>query len=148
MEKTLAQTKRILRKNGILVVMACSRSIINDAIWFSQIHPDITDKLSKINPSVKQYIALFSKHGFKCVSAMNLIPTTSIFDDRLNPEGPLNEDWRIGTSMFQLAGPEKEKEMVQFVLDMKDKGTLEQFVSDHDRTTEIGEMTLFVCISV
>ena len=77
---------------------------------------------------------------------MNFLTTSK--SPFMNPEGPLNEKWRKATSMFEVAGQEKEKEMIQIVLDMKEKGTLNQFVTDHDRTSEIGKMTLFVCISI
>ena len=95
-------------------------------------------------------MALFTKHSYNCVAALNmLLPRTPGCDHAyFNPEGPLDEDWRIATSMFQIAGPEKEKEMIKMVLDMKVKGTLKQFVADHDRTSEMGVMTLLVCISV
>ena len=105
------ETKRVLHKNGILAIMACPPPLISEAIWFAQIHPTITDKLSKLTPTVKQYIALLNNHGFKCLSAVNLLPTTtSMYGSSLNPEGPLYEDWRTGTSMFELAGPKKENE--------------------------------------
>ena len=93
---------------------------------------------------------LFAKHGFNCLSAMNLVPTATSFYNKyyLNPEGPLDEDWRNGVCIFQSAGTEVEKELVQMVLDMKEKGTLTQFVIDHDRSSEIGIITLYSCISV
>ena len=124
--------------------------IFREAIWFVQVHSDISEKLAKTYPSVKQYMALFNKHGFRCVSALNLLSTGAphFNDIYLNPEGPLNEDWRTATSMFQIAGPEKEKEIMNRVLDMKEKDNLTQFMNAHDRTSDIGMMTLFVCISI
>ena len=80
---------------------------------------------------------------------MNLLPIESsqfTFSDFLNPESPLNEEWRIGSSMLKVAGPEKEKELIEIVKDMKKAGTLDKFVSDHDHTSEMGGVTLFVCV--
>ena len=123
---------------------------MSEAQRCAQIHPEISEILYRIFPSLNQHMALFTKHSYKCVAALNmLLPRTPGCDNAyFNPEGPLDEDWRIATSMFQIAGPEKEKEMIQMVLDMKEKGTLKQFVVDHDRTSEMGVMTLLVCISV
>ena len=150
LEKTLAQTKRVLRKNGLLLIITALPTIMRESIWFSQIHPDINDKLCKSYPSTKQNMDLFKKHRFQCISAVNLIPTTTCFFNNmcLNPEGPLSKEWRDGVSMLQIAGPEKEKEMIQMVVDMKEKDTLVQFVDDHDRSSEIGIMTLYACISL
>ena len=76
---------------------------------------------------------------------MNFLITSE--SPALNPESPLDDQWRIATSMFQVAGRDKENEMINRVLDMKANGTLKQFATDHDRTSEIGKATLFLCIS-
>ena len=150
LEKTLVHTKRVLRKNGVLLIIAATPSIMGESIWFSQIHPDITDKACKVYPSAKRSMNLFTKHGYQCVSAMNLIPTPASFYNEhcLHPEAPLDKGWRDGICVLQIAGSKTENELIQMVLNMKQKGTLNQYVTDHDRSSEIGVMTLFVCTSL
>ena len=149
LEKTLLDTKRILRPNGVLVITTVLQSTITHAIWYDQIHPGITEVLSKCCPSAKQYFDLFAKCGFYCVSAMNFLttPTSLMHTDYWNPEGPLNEEWRNAVNVFGVAGPAKEKEMIDIVLAMKENRLLEDFMVQNDHTSERGMYTLFICIS-
>ena len=121
LEKTLLNTKRILRPKGVLVITTLLQSTITQAIWCTQIHPGITEVLSKCFPSAKQYSDLFAKCGFHSVSAMNFLNTATplMHIDYWNPEGPLNEEWRKAVHVGGVAGPAKEKEMVDIVLAMK-----------------------------
>ena len=149
LEKTNKETKQILRPNGVLVVSSPTPSIIKDAAWFTQIHHGVTQKILKMVPTNKQYIEIFAKCGLKCVSEMNLLTgTTSMFNNYLDQEGPLKEDWRKGTSAFGLANVEEIKEIEDRVTEMKEKGALKQFMPQHDRTSELGIVALYVCISV
>ena len=148
-EKTLLNTKRILRPKGALVITTVLRSTIKQTIWCTQIHPGITDVISKCHPSAKQYFDLFAKYGFHGVSAMNFLNTATslMHTDYWNPEGPLNEEWRNAVNVCGVAGLAKEKEVIDIVLAMKENGTLEEFVVENDHTSERGMYTLFVCIS-
>ena len=64
-----------------------------------------------------------------------------------NPEGPLSEVWRKSANVFDVPGSDKVKEMIDIILDMKEKGTLEKFLIEHDHTSERGLFTFFVCVS-
>ena len=149
LEKILRDTKRILRPNGVLIIVNILPSTFKHSIWWTQIHPGITEVLCKRYPSAKQYFDLFAKIGFHCVSAMNFLttPTSLMKTDYWNPEGPLNEEWRNAVNCYDLCGSVKKKEMVDIALAMSEKGTLEEFMVENDRTSERGMYTLFVCIS-
>ena len=149
LEKTLLNTKRVLRPNGVLVIITVLKSTSTQAIWHTQIHPTITELVSKFYPSAKQYFDLFAKCGFYIASAMNFLNTeTSLMHTGYwNPEGPLNEEWRNAVHIFGVAGPAVEKELIDIVLAMKENGTLEDFMIQNDHTSERGMCTLFVCIS-
>ena len=99
--------------------------------------------------SVTQYLALFAKHGLHCVSAMNFpaTPSSPMTSDYWNPDGPLSEEWRIATNLFEVSGRDKVKEMEDIANGMKKKGTLKEFMIERDRTSERGQYTCFVCIS-
>ena len=150
LEKTLLDTKRILRHNGVLVITTILQSTITQAIWYTRIHPGITEVLSKCYPSAKQYFDLFAKYGFHSVSAMNFLNTaTSLMHTGYwNPEGPLNEEWRNALNVCEVAGPTKKKEIIDIVLAMKENRALEKFMVENDRTSKRGLYTLFVCISI
>ena len=149
LEKTLHDAKRILRPKGALVITTQLPTYVRDAIWYMQIQPEVTEKMTKTLMPAKQYIALFKKHGYKCVSAMNFLSATkTIFVDYHDPEGPLNEEWRVGTNEFGLADGREIDDMEEKLLALKEKGKLRDFVEEHDKTLEMGISTLFVCVPV
>ena len=80
---------------------------------------------------------------------MNLLTgaMSSVFNNYLVPEGPLKDAWRIGTSAFGLTSEEQIKEIENTIYDLKEKDTLEMFMTDHDRAAELGIAALCVCIS-
>ena len=69
-----------------------------------QLQQGVTEKLANTLIPAKQYVSLFEKHGYQCVASLNLLSATKmIFLDYHDPEGPLKEDWRVGTNEFGLA---------------------------------------------
>lgn len=150
LEQVLHNSKRILRPNGLLVISTCLQSNVSENVWFVQLHAGIKEKQTKryMYLSVDQYMTLFAKHGFKCVSALNLLhrPESTMFPGYWDPEGPMNNKWRTATNMFKIISDEELKEMEEFMIELKRKGTLDQFARDQDHTKERGLSTLFVCI--
>ena len=99
---------------------------------------------------VQQYLSLFHKNNFKCVSALNLLTAAgdNLCDNYFDPESPLIAEWRKATGLFEIATDQEIKEIEEFLLDRKQKGTLEKFMKYHDHTQERGHETLFVCIAL
>ena len=149
LEQTLRNTKRILRPGGVVVITTLLPGIAKQSTWFTQFSPKVRDVVSQYSPSTEQYLDLFAKYGFSCVAAMNLLTkaTPCVLKNHYDPEGPLKREWRIGTYLYRNTS---DAEMVQMLSDMdiKDKGSLEKFILEHDRTSEFGMLTLLVCISV
>ena len=52
--------------------------------------------------------------------------------DYHDPEGPLKEDWRVGTSEFWLADAQEVQEMEAKLRDLKEKGNLRKFMEEND----------------
>ena len=98
---------------------------------------------------VQQYISLFHKHNYKCVSAVNLLTAAgdNVYKNYFDPESPLTAEWRQATSLFDIATAEEIEELESFLLDKKQKGILDQFMNQCDHTKERGYGTLFACIS-
>ena len=149
LEKTLLDTKRILRPNGLLVITTGLPSNIRESVWFLKIHPVIAEILSKCTMAATEYLDVFAKYGYRCASAMNILatPTSSMISDYWNPEGPLSEEWRLATSFFEVPGRDKVKQMVDIAQSMKNRGILKEFMEENDHTSERGLFTIFVCIA-
>ena len=109
-----------------------------------QVQPEVTDKLANALMPAKQYVALFEKHGYECVSALNFLSATkTIFVNYHDPEGPLKEEWRTGTNEFGMADVKEVEEMEAKLRDLKEQGNLRKFMEEHDKTLEMGISTLF-----
>ena len=149
LEQVLHDAKRILRPKGVLVVSTCLSSNLRENIWFIQLHPGIREKLANYYLSVDQYLSLFSKHGFQCVTALNMLnlPASMIFLEYWDSEGPLDGKWRSGTNLFETVSNKEIKEMEDIVKDLKRKGNLTKFINEHDHSKDKGVGTLFICVS-
>ena len=58
--------------------------------------------------------------------------------------GPFKEEWRTATCVFNNA---KGAILENILADLKQKRPLKEFLETHDRTSDLGQTTLFVCIS-
>lgn len=149
LEQALTGTHRVLKEDGVLLIMTDLSSTVRESLWFLQAHVGIREKIAQTYMPVQQYISLFQMHNFKCVSAVNLLTATgdNFLNDYFDPEGPLKDEWRRATSVFDIATDEEIKEMEGFLLDKKRKGTLEKFMIEHNHTQDRGYGTLFAYIA-
>ena len=133
----------------MLIISTVLSTIVRESIWFLQLITGIRENLANTHLSLNQYMDMFDTHGFQCVTAMNLLTTkgANIYCSHLDPEAPLDEDWRIATNFFDIATDLEIKEMESAILAMKQNGTLETFVRENDHTQERGFVTIFACIS-
>ena len=145
METVLRNTKRILRPKGVLVIMTGLPSIIKESIWYAQLYHPIAHKLAKYCPSTGEWLDMFAKCGFECVSAMNFLFSQKV--NHFDPTGPLREDWKLGSCVFTVANDEEKKALDQNIKRLSEQERLESFMNEHDRTLEMGFATLFVCVS-
>ena len=138
----------MLRPNGVLLISTCLPTIIKEALWFTQIHQGYRDKLASLTPSAIENLAIFDRTGFQCVAAMNLLSNElpTFIRNYSDPEGPLKEDWRKGTCMYEFVDSQLLSEMENAFFDMKEKGMLKQFMADHDRTSSLGMVTVYACV--
>ena len=90
---------------------------------------------------------MYEKTGFKCVAKLNLLGS-DLMPNYFDPQGPLNEEWRSGVSLYAVTTQEEINEIEQKLKGMIKNGTVEQFINkEHDRTLEIGFSNLTVCVS-
>lgn len=146
--ETLIETKRILRRQGVMVISTIQPSIYK-SIWYTQIFPALAERQMKTALSTGEFLTIFEKCGFKCVAGLNLLSkaTPTLVKNYFDFEGPFQREWLIGAHMYALAEKEEKVTMEELLLDWKRKGLLKKFMDDHDRTSELGFLTVFVCVS-
>ena len=67
-----------------------------------------------------------------------------LLENHFDHNGPFKEEWRIATCLYSHA---KDEILEKMLADLKQKAPLKEFPETHDRTSELGMATLFVCIS-
>ena len=99
-------------------------------------------KLSSFFPTNKDWSNAFAECGFEIVSALNsLVPDMK---HHFDPEGPFREEWRLGSCAFLCYSDEEERAALKPFIDLKEKGLLEKFIEDNDRTAIIGMSTIYI----
>ena len=144
-EKTFREAKRVLRPNGVMIIAANLPPAIKETVWYYKLNTDLTERLSKVYPSLQQYKAMFDKTGFKMITKLSLLGT-EIFPNYFDYEGPLRKDWKNGDSLFGYATEQEICEIEAKVKEMIDNGTIRKFVEEQDRASEIGIVSLIACM--
>ena len=141
-ETTLSNTKRILKPKGLVVIATSMPEMFTESIWYTQIYPPIAEKLAKYFPTSKDWADLFAKCGFEVVSATNsLIPDMK---NHFDSEGPLREEWRLGSCVYACADEEDRKALLSTISDLNKNELLNKFMEDHDRTAIVGMTTFYI----
>ena len=147
MERTLQEANRVLRPNGIMIIGDGLPWSLRNASWIAQLDTSLTERYSKLFPSVEQYNAMFKKCNFKVVSKLSILGS-ELIKNYYDPEGPLKKEWRDGMSIFGLATDMELRGIEEKVGNMIKEGTMEQFMNDNDKSSQIGFLTILTCISV
>ena len=145
-EKTFTDARRVLRLDGVMIITEVLPSTIRNAIWYTKLNQRLCDKYCSMFPSMKQYFEMLNQR-FKCVSKYSILGIRNR-EGYTNPEGPLHSDWRKvnGISFFAMAKEEEIRSMEGQVRRMIAEEKMVQFIKDHDKTSEIGYLTVLVCI--
>ena len=130
-----------------MIICECLPVAVREAIWFSQLNHALCERVCKILPSMQQYVAMFQNTGFNVLTKLNLLGS-GLFKNYYDPKGPLKQEWRDGTSLFGFATKQENLDIEQKVREMNDNGTMQDFIKEHDRTEEIGTVTIIACTAM
>ncbi|XP_052788418.1 demethylmenaquinone methyltransferase-like isoform X1 [Mya arenaria] len=144
--EVLKEAKRVLNSiNGCLVITTSLPSQMVNCLWTYEMVPSLFDRYNKKFISVEQWPIVFAKGGFECVQRVNVLGTKfTLFNSYYNFEGPLDPEWRKGTSWWAIATEEELATVRAKILDLKAKGELEKWCTEHDRVSTSGLLTLMV----
>ena len=120
---------------------------MKDAVWFMQLHKNSIERFCKLFPTVNQYMSRFDNCSFKLVSKLNLL-STALMKHYYDPEGPLKKEWRNGSSYWGFVTDQELLHIEKSVRKMNEDGTMMQFIKEHDRTSEIGSLTILAGVSL
>ena len=144
-EELFKSTKRVLRPNGLMVIVTALPSI-KDVEWYLKLSPGLTDRYIKILPNIEQFLTMFETSGFECFAKFNLLGCDWL-KHYYNAEFPLRKDLRKGVSWFGMATDNELQEIESTVRNLKEKGKLEEFLKNNDKALDVGVFTVIACAS-
>ena len=142
MEQAIAEARRVLRTNGVLIILAQSEDDIRNN-WYCQVNDEITKKFVRKFATCKQYQDIFDRTGFRCIQKLRLLGT--ILDDYLNVEGPFQKAWRDCDSYWACATDDELNDVMKTLRSLKDEGKLPEWINTHDQVNTNGIITMFIC---
>ena len=144
MEEVFKESRRVLRRGGIMVIAGCLPFTQKHSIWFNHLHLGVTERWCKLFPTIKQYEAMFDKCGFKIVSKMNCLGL-DLLKHYTDPEFAVKPEWRSGSSYFGFATESELLEIEEKAKTMVDNGTMVGFIKEHNKVSEIGALNILMC---
>ena len=141
----LHEAKRVLRPGGILVLGEFLRTTVQESIWYMQVCPSLKERFSQRFMTTDQILTMMDNAGFKCRSKMNILGSDFI-KGYWDPVGPLREEWwkAYAAGLLAMATDEEVAEMKRVVKEQNEAGTMLQYMEKHDRTLEIGFVSIFL----
>ena len=149
-EHSFREAKRVLCQNGNMVITEVTPIMIRKSYWYCQLgrlNNPLLDRFCKRLPTVDEYLKMFAAHDFNCVSKLNIL-SSGFHENYFDPEGPLKKEWREGISFFSFATEEEIRDIEQFTRELIENVKIEQFIEEHDKQYEIGNLMILACISL
>ena len=145
LENVFNEAKRTLSSRGVMLILTCLPTA-KDYAWYGKLHEGLFERHVKLFPTIRQYFSIFTRCGFEMRTKLNILGA-DIINEYYDPEGPLRESWRKGDSIFGYASEDEIRDIEKFVRNMKEDGTLEEFMRRHDKALDVGFITLILCVA-
>ncbi|XP_053377292.1 uncharacterized protein LOC123534262 [Mercenaria mercenaria] len=143
--KTLKESVRILRPNGLIIISTVLATTLSRATWYSQLNMELTNRHNaSVLPSLEQFEQMFEDAGINCIQKLNILGS-DIYKTYYNLDDILDESLRAPRAYWTFATKEEVAEVVQKVKALKAKGEYEKWVKEHDHTRTTGVVTIFFC---
>ncbi|CAN5192367.1 hypothetical protein BH11CYA1_BH11CYA1_23350 [soil metagenome] len=145
-QAVFADVAKILAPGGNIIIVTCSREQMSaDAgcMWYYKYFADAADKLaSRFLPEESMVQLLQASHGNARVEPLESTYWTAA---SLDPQGPMQEDWRSGDSLFALCQKNAalfQEQLALLQADIESGAVLKQIASVKERTERIKQGVL------
>lgn len=139
------EASRVLRKGGIVLINACSRTQMKEGFWYHALIPEASRRGMTRTIATHTLKKALIAAGFSNISRTVSLDALLQDEASLDPRGPLNAGWRAGDSIWALASDAELSGAITKVRDLQDAGSLEDFVETHDRARRAIGQTTFWC---
>ena len=133
LRKVLRELARVLRPGGVAVINTCSHEQIRRGWWYAALVPDAVEGMCRRHPDTEELTALLSEAGLALRG--RFVPSDAVMqgDAYFNGRGPLDSAWRRGDSLWSVVSESELDGALHRIRALDEAGTLEAFVTEHDR---------------
>lgn len=140
--KALQEAYRVLKPEGMVIIQTCSQRQLEDGFWWQDLIPEATRKLQKKLMPIPELINVLQEIGFGYRGRIVPIDVVVQGDSYLNVDGIFDKKWRDGDSSWSLATKEEIKNAQEKITEMKDKGTIDEYIKRREELrNNIGQIT-------
>lgn len=143
--RVINEASRVLRKGGLILINACSRTQMTEGFWYHALIPEASRRGLARTIGTNALKEVLHTAGFSNISRTVSLDALLQGQASLDPRGPLDPGWRAGDSIWALANDEEVSTAITKVRDLEKVGSLEGFVEEHDRARRAIGQTTFWC---
>ncbi len=136
---------RVLRPGGVLLINTCSREQVRRGYWYTELIPEVVERLAKKYIEGKALNELLHECGLEPQERYVPLDVTLQGAAYFQPERILEQAWRDGDSTFALMDEQEVAQMEGRVRGMIDEGAFEAYFAHADRhRTSVGQSQFVV----
>jgi len=133
---------RVVRPGGVVIVNTCSQQQIRDGWWYFRLVPEAVERVCARYLPLDDTEALLRAAGLE--PRGRIVPVDAVLQGEhyFDTTGPERAEWRDGDSTWAEASPAALDAALERLRGMRARGTLDEWVADHDRTRlAVGQVT-------
>jgi ubiquinone/menaquinone biosynthesis C-methylase UbiE len=143
-QRAIIEAARILRKGGVILINACSKAQMRDGYWYYSLIPNARDRGTERTIGTVDLHDILNKAGFAKTSRTTPLDAPLLADANFNAEGPLDEKWRAGDSIWAYASDDELAAALNTVREMRKNQTLDDYMKLRDKPRHhIGQATFW-----
>ncbi len=143
-QRAIVESARVLRKGGVILINTCSKAQMQDGYWYYALIPQARDRGTERTIGAADLHSILNEAGFKNTSRTTPLDAPLLGNANFNAEGPLDENWRAGDSIWAYASDDELATALKTINDMKGNHTLDDYMKTRDQPRHhIGQATFW-----